>query len=212
MISVLSFGYLYRSSICHNPDLKWNIVHQCTNPGESHQHPHHTRAFLPSPEREEGGFRGKKNRGRNPGNQKVHIDRFERRCRGNHGFYKNILKWLFSVMSWFKSLMVTYWKRSQQNPENTRWNAAQGWKIYSKAWPRQNRRRRISKSGRLVAFESFVEMASWTWRIVKCNIIQNVFHTKNKENDNGISRVWKVIVSGVEGIRADHCGKRGWWW
>ena len=30
MISVLSFGYLYWSSIFHNPDLKWNIVQQCT--------------------------------------------------------------------------------------------------------------------------------------------------------------------------------------
>ena len=34
MISVLSFGYLYWSSIYiyifHNPDLKWNIVQQCT--------------------------------------------------------------------------------------------------------------------------------------------------------------------------------------
>ena len=30
MISVLSFGYLYWSSIFHNPDLKWNIVKQCT--------------------------------------------------------------------------------------------------------------------------------------------------------------------------------------
>ena len=31
MISVLSFGYLYWSSIIfHNPDLKWNIVQQCT--------------------------------------------------------------------------------------------------------------------------------------------------------------------------------------
>ena len=29
MISVLSFGYLYWSSIFHNPDLKWNIVKQC---------------------------------------------------------------------------------------------------------------------------------------------------------------------------------------
>ena len=31
MISVLSFGYLYWSSIFHNPDLKWNIVQQCTS-------------------------------------------------------------------------------------------------------------------------------------------------------------------------------------
>ena len=30
MISVLSFGYLYWSSIFHNPDLKWNIEQQCT--------------------------------------------------------------------------------------------------------------------------------------------------------------------------------------
>ena len=30
MISVLSFGYVYWSSIFHNPDLKWNIVQQCT--------------------------------------------------------------------------------------------------------------------------------------------------------------------------------------
>ena len=31
MVSVLSIGYLYWSYIFHNPDLKWNIVQQCTN-------------------------------------------------------------------------------------------------------------------------------------------------------------------------------------
>ena len=44
--------------------------------------PEPRRSPLPSPEREEGGWRGKKTKERKtrgPANQKVHIDRFERR-------------------------------------------------------------------------------------------------------------------------------------